>query len=41
VNIPLRFLFLLLTPEKDYNMDCHEIGRSFSTLMSNPVIDLN
>jgi len=40
VNIPLRFMFLLLTPEKDYNMDCHEIGRSFSTLMSNPVFNL-
>jgi hypothetical protein len=33
----MRFIFILLTPANDFNMDCHEIGRSFSTLMSNPV----
>jgi hypothetical protein len=37
VNLPMRFIFILLTPANDFNMDCHEIGRSFSTLMSNPV----
>eukprot|EP00096_Caligus_rogercresseyi_P010281 TRINITY_DN3693_c0_g1_i3.p1 TRINITY_DN3693_c0_g1~~TRINITY_DN3693_c0_g1_i3.p1 ORF type:complete len:772 (-),score=126.01 TRINITY_DN3693_c0_g1_i3:63-2378(-) len=36
VPLPMRFIFILLTPKGDMNMDCYEIGRSFSTLMSNP-----
>ncbi|KAL4635643.1 anion exchange protein 3 isoform X1 [Arapaima gigas] len=32
VPVPVRFLFLLLGPSQS-NMDYHEIGRSFSTLM--------
>ena len=35
IPIPVRFIFLLLTPKSDLSIDCHEIGRSFSTLMSN------
>lgn len=37
VPLPVRFIFILLTPKPSKDMDCHEIGRSFSTLMSNPV----
>lgn len=33
VPVPLRFLFVLIGPSQT-NMDYHEIGRSFSTLMS-------
>ncbi|XP_059896721.1 anion exchange protein 3 isoform X5 [Gadus macrocephalus] len=33
VPVPVRFLFVLLGPSQN-NMDYHEIGRSFSTLMS-------
>ncbi|XP_053090278.1 anion exchange protein 3 isoform X3 [Pangasianodon hypophthalmus] len=33
VPIPVRFIFVLLGPSQS-NMDYHEIGRSFSTLMS-------
>uniref|UniRef100_A0A8C5HLV4 Anion exchange protein n=1 Tax=Gouania willdenowi TaxID=441366 RepID=A0A8C5HLV4_GOUWI len=33
VPVPVRFLFILLGPSQS-NMDYHEIGRSFSTLMS-------
>jgi len=36
MSLPVRFIFILLTPKRDLNMDPHEIGRSFSTLMSNP-----
>jgi len=36
VSLPVRFIFILLTPSKNLNMDPHEIGRSFATLMSNP-----
>merc|ERR1719175_286047 len=36
VSLPVRFIFILLTPSGNLNMDPHEIGRSFSTLMSNP-----
>ena len=36
VSLPVRFIFILLTPKKNLNQDPHEIGRSFSTLMSNP-----
>jgi len=36
INLPVRFIFILLTPSQNMNMDPHEIGRSFSTLMSNP-----
>merc|ERR1719427_1784674 len=35
VTLPVRFIFILLTPSDNLNMDPHEIGRSFSTLMSN------
>jgi len=35
VTLPVRFIFILLTPSDNLNMDHHEIGRSFSTLMSN------
>jgi len=35
-ELPVRFIFILLTPSGDFNLDPHEIGRSFSTLMSNP-----
>ncbi|XP_055870394.1 anion exchange protein 2-like isoform X2 [Biomphalaria glabrata] len=34
VPLPVRFLFILLGPEKG-GMDYHEVGRSLSTLMSN------
>lgn len=34
VNIPVRFIFILLGPKKA-NIDYHEIGRSISTLMAN------
>ncbi|KAK7501372.1 hypothetical protein BaRGS_00007497 [Batillaria attramentaria] len=34
VPLPVRFVFLLLGPEKS-GMDYHEVGRSISTLMSN------
>ena len=36
VPVPVRFLFVLLGPSQN-NMDYHEIGRSFSTLMSDQV----
>ena len=36
IPIPVRFIFLLLTPKSSkISIDCHEVGRSFSTLMSN------
>ena len=35
VTLPVRFIFILLTPSNNLNMDHHEIGRSFCTLMSN------
>lgn len=34
VNIPVRFIFILLGP-KQANLDYHEVGRSISTLMAN------
>ena len=40
VPIPVRFVFLLLTPDHEQSLseiDPHEVGRSFSTMMSNPV----
>jgi len=37
VPLPMRFVFIVLTPKPSPNMDFHEVGRSFSTLMSNPV----
>ena len=37
VPLPVRFIFILLTPKPSPGMDCHEIGRAFSTLMSNVV----
>lgn len=36
VPVPVRFIFVLLGPSQS-NMDYHEIGRSFSTLMSDKV----
>lgn len=36
VPVPVRFIFVLLGPSQN-NMDYHEIGRSFSTLMSDKV----
>ena len=33
----MRFMFIMLSPEDNYNMDPHEVGRAFSTLMSNQV----
>ena len=44
VPIPVRFIFLLLTPDTSLsmsNIDPHEVGRSFSTMMSNPVITIH
>ena len=35
IPLPMRFLFLLLTPKNSGFIDAHEVGRSFSTLMSN------
>ena len=37
IQIPVRFIFILFTPNPAPTMDCHEIGRAFSTLMSNKV----
>ena len=34
IPVPVRFIFVLFTPIVSPNMDCHEVGRSFSTLMS-------
>lgn len=36
VPVPVRFLFVLIGPTQA-NVDYHEIGRSFSTLMSDKV----
>ena len=36
VKIPVRFMFVLLGPEDD-KVDYHQIGRSFSTLMSDKI----
>lgn len=36
VPVPVRFLFVLLGPTQA-NIDYHEIGRSFATLMSDKV----
>ena len=44
VPIPVRFIFLLLTPDTSLsmsNIDPHEVGRSWSTMMSNPVITIH
>lgn len=35
VPVPVRFMFILLGPS-DADLDYHEVGRSISTLMSNP-----
>merc|ERR1739838_991451 len=35
VPIPVRFVIVILTPKPSPYMDCHETGRSISTLMSN------
>lgn len=35
VPVPVRFMFILLGPT-DADLDYHEVGRSISTLMSNP-----
>ena len=36
VKIPVRFMFVLLGPEDD-KVEYHEVGRSFSTLMSDKI----
>ena len=36
VQIPVRFLFLLLGPDEE-NMNYHEVGRSIGTLMSDKI----
>ena len=36
VNIPVRFVIVLLGPDDD-NVDYHEVGRSISTLMSDKI----
>lgn len=36
VPVPVRFIFILLGPIQS-NVDYHEIGRSFATLMSDKV----
>lgn len=38
VPVPVRFIFVLLGPSQS-SVDYHEIGRSFSTLMSDKVRD--
>lgn len=35
IPLPMRFIFLLLTPQNSSYIDGHEVGRSFSALMSN------
>ena len=35
VPIPLRFVFVILTPQLNPDIDCHEVGRAMSTLLSN------
>lgn len=35
IPLPMRFIFLLLTPKNKSFIDGHEVGRSFSALMSN------
>ncbi len=35
IPLPMRFIFLLLTPKNSTFIDGHEVGRSFSALMSN------
>jgi hypothetical protein len=37
VPVPVRFIFVLFTPDFSPNMDFHEVGRSFCTLMSHKV----
>ena len=37
IPLPVRFIFVLFTPKPCFSLDCHEIGRAFSTLMSNKV----
>ncbi len=37
VPVPVRFIFVLFTPDFSPNMDYHEVGRSFCTLMSHKV----
>ena len=41
IPLPVRFIFLLLTPKPAPLIDCHEVGRAFSTLMSNRVRVVN
>lgn len=37
VPVPVRFIFVLFTPDFSPNMDYHEVGRSFCTLMTHKV----
>lgn len=42
VSIPVRFIFILLGPDEQMSgIDYHEVGRAFSTLMSNKVKKFN
>jgi hypothetical protein len=41
IPIPVRFIFVLFTPKPSLTMDCHEIGRAFSTLMNNKATQLS
>ena len=41
IPLPVRFIFVLFTPRISPNMDYHEVGRSFSTLMSNKVCSID
>ena len=34
IPLPLRFMFVVITPKSSVDIDCHEVGRAFSTLMS-------
>ena len=40
VPVPVRFIFVLFTPDFSPNMDYHEVGRSFCTLMTHKVGNL-
>lgn len=40
VPLPVRFIFILMGPENS-SCDYHEIGRSLSTLMADPVISIS
>ena len=41
ISIRVRFIFIAFTPDSDIDMDHHEIGRTMSTMMANPVRQLH